>query len=101
MSDNASKACRLWQEIFPAVDMAGVAEIVAAECVDHAARPGEPQGIEGVRSTMRLLDSAFSSQRFDVQRTVEQGDTVVVHLVHHGIHTGEMMGLAPTNREFA
>ena len=101
MSDNASNACRLWQEIFPAVDIAGVAEIVAAECVDHAARPGEPQGIDGVRKTMRLLDSAFSSKRFDVRRAVEQGDTVVVHLVHHGIHTGEMMGLAPTNREFA
>jgi predicted ester cyclase len=26
---------------------------------------------------------------------------VVLHLVHKGIHTGELMGLAPTNREFA
>jgi predicted ester cyclase len=83
------------------VDIDGVSEIVAVDCVDHAARPGEPEGIEGVRNTMRFLDSAFSDQRFEVQRTVEQGDTVVVHLVHKGIHTGEIMGLAPTNREFA
>lgn len=101
MSENASKACRLWQEIFPAMDMAGVEEIVAVDCVDHAARPGEPQGIEGVRHVMRFLDFAFSNQRFEVQRTVEQGDTVAVHLVHRGVHTGEIMGLAPTNRAFA
>jgi predicted ester cyclase len=50
---------------------------------------------------MRFLHSAFSNQRFEVQRTVEQGDTVVVHLVHKGTHTGQIMALAPTNREFA
>jgi predicted ester cyclase len=101
MSENASKACRLWQQIFPAMDMAGVAEIVAADCLDHAARPGEPRGIEGVRNVMRFLDAAFSNQRFEVQRTVEQDDSVVVHLVHRGVHSGEIMGLPPTNREFA
>lgn len=81
MSDHALKACRLWQEIFPAVDTARLADIVAADCVDidHSARPGEAQGIEGVRNTIRFVDAAFSNQRFDVQRTLEQGDTVVVH----------------------
>lgn len=101
MSELSRKACRLWEEIFPAMDMAGVAEIVAAGCIDRSARPGERRGIEGVRNTMRFLDSAFSNQGFKVQQTVEQGDTVVVHLIHQGIHTGEMMGIAPTNRKFA
>jgi predicted ester cyclase len=101
MSEQSRKACRLWEEIFPAMDMEGVAEIVAVDCIDHAARPGERQGIDGVCNTMRFLDTAFSNQRFEVQRTVEQGDTVVVHLVHQGIHAGEIMGIAPTNHEFA
>lgn len=101
MSEEARKARRLWEEVFPAMEMEAVAEIVARDCVDHAARPGEPQGIEGVCNTMRFLDSAFSNQRFEVQRTVEQGDTVVVHLVHEGIHTGELMGIPPTQRQFA
>jgi predicted ester cyclase len=101
MSENSAKARRLWEELFPAVDLDGVAEIVAEESIDHTARPGEPQGVEGVRNTMRFLDAAFSDQRFDVQRTVEEGDTVVVHFVHSGTHTGEIMGLAPTNRPFS
>ena len=101
MSENAAKARRLWEEIFPAVDLDAVADVIATDSVDHTARPGEPQGVEGVRQTMRFLDTAFSDQRFDVRRTVEEGDTVVVHFTHSGRHTGEIMGLAPTNRAFS
>lgn len=82
MPENAKKARRLWEEIFPAMDLDAVGDVVAANSVDHTARPGEPQGIDGVRDTMRFLDAAFSDQRFDVQRTVEEGDTVVVHFTH-------------------
>jgi predicted ester cyclase len=101
MSDKAAKVRRLWEEIFPAMDMAAVSEVVAADCLDHTARPGEPHGIEGVRNTMRFLDAAFSDQRFEVQRTVQEGDTVAVHFTHTGRHTGEIMGLAPTGRPFS
>lgn len=54
-----------------------------------------------MRQTMRFLDAAFSDQRFGVRRTVEEGDTVVVHFTHSGRHTGEIMGLAPTDRTFS
>jgi predicted ester cyclase len=101
MSENSAKARRLWEELFPTMDLDGVAEIVAEDSVDHTARPGEPQGIEGVRNTMRFLDAALSDQRFEVIQTVEEGDTVVVHFTHSGRHTGEIMGLAPTNRTFS
>lgn len=101
MSENAAKARRLWEEIFPAADLEAAAEIVAVDSVDHTARPGESQGIEGVRNTMRFLDAAFSDQRFEVIQTVEEGDAVVVHFTHSGRHTGEIMGLAPTDRPFS
>lgn len=101
MSENAATARRLWEEVFPTMDLGAVADVVAADAVDHTARPGESPGVEGVRATMRFLDAAFSEQRFDVRRTVEEGDIVVVHLTHSGRHTGEIMGLAPTNRPFS
>lgn len=101
MSDNAAKARRLWEEIFPSMDLAAVADVIAANQVDHTARPGEPGGIEGVRHTMRFLDAAFSDQRFEVQRTIEEGDTVAVHFTHTGRHTGEIMGQPPTDRTFS
>jgi predicted ester cyclase len=101
MSENAAKARRLWEEIIPSMDLDAVVEVIAADAVDHTARPGEPQGIEGMRHTMRFLDAAFADQRFEVHRTVEEGDTVVVHLTHSGRHIGEIMGLVPTGRTFS
>lgn len=101
MSDNSAKARRLWEEIIPSMDLDAVTEVIAADHVDHTARPGEPEGIEGVRNTMRFLDAAFSDQRFEVHRTIEQDDTVAVHLTHSGTHTGEIMGLPATNQPFS
>lgn len=101
MSENKAKARRLWEEIFPSMNLAAVEEIVAADSVDHSARPGEPQGVEGVRSTMRFLDAAFSDQRYQARQVIEEGDTVVVHLTHTGRHTGPVMGIGPTDRPFS
>ena len=101
MAGNAATARRLWEEIFTAMDLNAVAEVVSPDVVDHTARPGEPQGIESVRNTMRFLDAAFSDQHFEIHRTIEEGDTVAVHFTHRGKHTGEIMGIAPTNRGFA
>lgn len=101
MSSNAAAARRLWEEIFPSMDLDAVADVVAADSVDHSARPGEPGGIEGVRATMRFLDAAFSDQRFEVHQTIEDGDTVVVHFTHHGRFTGELMGMPPTGATVA
>lgn len=101
MAGNAEGARRLWEEIFPAMDLEAVAEIVSADAVDHTARPGEPHGVEGVRNTMRFLDAAFSNQRFEIHRTIEEGDTVAIHFTHSGQHTGPIMGIEPTAREFA
>ncbi len=101
MGGNAATARRLWEEIFTAMDLDAVEEVVSPDAVDHTARPGEPHGIEGVRNTMRFLDAAFSGQRFEVHQTIEEGDTVAIHFTHRGRHTGEIMGIGPTNREFA
>lgn len=101
MSSNAATARRLWEEIFPSMDLDAVADVVAADSVDHSARPGEPGGIEGVRRTMQMLDAALSDQRFEVHQTIEDGDTVVVHFTHHGLFTGELMGMPPTGATVA
>jgi predicted ester cyclase len=71
------------------------------DCVDHSARPGEPEGIEGVTRTMYWLHSVFSDLRFNIHHVIGEGDTVAVHCTLTGRHTGELMGIAPTNRPVA
>ena len=48
-----------------------------------------------------LLGRVFSDQRWEIHQVIGEGDTVVVHATHHGRHTGDLMGIAPTNRVVA
>ena len=101
MEDLKATARRVWEEIFPACDVEALAEVTATDFVEHGARLGEPQGLEGATRTMLWLGRVFSEQRWEIHRVIGESDTVVVHATHHGRHTGELMGIAPTSREVA
>ena len=94
-------ARRTLEEIFPAGDAAGLAEVVHPNVVNHEAPPDAPQGLEGMTSSMRMLEAAFSDRRWEIHQAIAEGDTVVLHCTFSGRHTGPFMGLAPTNRPFA
>jgi predicted ester cyclase len=94
-------ARRTWEEIFPAADVEALAEVTAADVVGHGARPGEPEGFEGVKATMLWLSRVFSEQRWEIHQVIGEGDTVVLQCTHHARHTGELFGLAPTGRQVA
>jgi predicted ester cyclase len=98
---NKAAARRNFEEIFPACDVAGLAEITDENVVSHDRRPDEPGGVEGVTRTMTWLHRVFSDQRWEIHNLIAEGDLVSVHLTHHGRHTGELMGIPPTGREFA
>lgn len=42
-----------------------------------------------------------TGQRWDIEKTVAQGDLVTIYCTHRGRHTGEFFGMAPTGRTFA
>ena len=94
-------ARRTWEEIFPACDVAGLAEVIDVDGISHGARPGEPAGLAGVERTMLWLGQVFSDQRWEIHQLIQEADTVVVQATHHGRHTGDLMGIPPTGREVA
>lgn len=101
LEDIKAKARRTWEEILPACDVDALAEVTAPDIVAHGARPGEPAGIEGIKRTMVWLARVFSDQRWEIHQVIGEGDTVVVYCTHHARHTGELMGIRPTNRVVA
>ena len=94
-------ARRTLEEIFPNADVAALNEVVHPDMVNHEAPPGVPQGLEGMTQSMRMLQAAFSDRRWEIHQVIGEGDTVVIYCTFHGRHTGQFMGLAPTNRPFA
>jgi predicted ester cyclase len=96
-----AKARQTWAEIFPNADVERLAEVIAEDLIDHSARPDEPQGLAGVQQTVLWLGRVFSDQRWEIHQVIGEGDIVVVYCTLHGRHTGDLMGIAPTNREVA
>jgi len=96
-----AKARRIWEEIFPSGDIDALAEVLAEDGIDHGARPDEPQGLAGAQQTMLWLRSVFSDQRWEIRQVIGEAQFVVVYCTLHGRHTGDLMGIPPTNREVA
>lgn len=96
-----AKARRIWEEILPSGDVDRLADVIAENSIDHDARPDEPQGLVGVQQTAQWLRGVFSDQRWDIHQVIGEGDLVVVYCTLHGRHTGDLMGIPPTNREIA
>jgi predicted ester cyclase len=96
-----AKARRVWEEIFPSGDVDRLADVIAEDSIDHGARPGEPQGLVGVQLTMRWLGRVFSDQRWEIRQVIGEGEIVVVYCTLYARHTGDLVGIPPTNRDVA
>ena len=100
LEDIQTTARRTLEEIFPAADLAALAEVVHPDC-NHEAPPGVPQGLEGMQQVMLWLNRAFSDLRYEIHQVIAEGDTAVVYCTMRGRHTGEFMGVPPTNQPIA
>jgi predicted ester cyclase len=94
-------ARRTLEEIFPGGDVAALTEVIHPNIVDHHGPPGAPPGRAGMAWSLRMLQAAFSDQRWELHQVIADDDTVVLHGTFHGRHTGQFMGLAPTSRTVA
>jgi steroid delta-isomerase-like uncharacterized protein len=77
-------------------------ELAAADSVIHGLGEGGRQirGPDGFRGFYYPFRSAFSNFNVKVEDTIAEGDKVVVRLTFSGTHTGDGLGVAPTNRPF-
>ena len=101
IADIQAVARRSLEESFANGDVEGFLATVHPDCVNHESPEGTSQGPDGMVKTMLWLKGAFSDRRYEIHQVIGEGDTVVVHCTFHGRHTGEFMGIAPTNRPFA
>jgi steroid delta-isomerase-like uncharacterized protein len=79
------------------LDVAG--ELFAS---DHRYRdPGSPwvgTGPVGMRDVIGVYHRGVNDARWDVRQMLEAGDTVITRWCGHGTHTGDLLGIAPTQK---
>ena len=90
---------RFFEEVFPRGDDEGVDQLVHPDLFDHSSPPGAPQGTEDVKRTMHWLHSVFTDLRWEIHQIITEGDIGAVYCTLHGRHTGDFMGIPPTDRQ--
>jgi predicted ester cyclase len=69
--------------------------------VDHVADMGSGNGLAGFVAAHRRLHQTFGGFSLELHDQVVCGDRVALRLTLHGVHAGELFGIAPTGRPLA
>jgi predicted ester cyclase len=75
-----------------------LAKYLKPNIIDHNAFVGDPPGLEGVQSRFSLWKAAFNEATEAYHAMVGEGDKLAVLYDLHARHSGEYLGVAPTNR---
>jgi predicted ester cyclase len=107
MSIEAQKeaARRLYAEVFGAGNFAVADEILAPECLSHAADAEPRVGTDGIKQQAAFLRTAIPDLTTTLEDQVAEGDRVVSRWLGAGTHTGPLPlptgVLEPTGRKIA
>jgi len=98
VEENKAIVGRIFEELNKG-KAAALEELFDANCVFHAAGIEDIHGIEGVKQRVDTAFSAFPDYRAKIDDVLAEGDKVMVRITEKGTHRGELMGIAPTEKE--
>src|SRR5205807_2460476 len=82
-------------------DMELLAQVVAADFLDHAPVSGLPPGLEGVKAAHLMLREAFPDVHFTVEDVIGNEDRIVVRATGRGTNKGSFFGMPATGKEIS
>jgi predicted ester cyclase len=100
VEENKANQRRVWEEVFNKGNLAIIPEFFATNYVYHGPMGMEVRGPEGFRQLANMFRTAFSDVHVTVEDMIAEGDKVVSLVTITGIHKGEFMGIAPTDKKF-
>src|SRR5438270_12929467 len=96
---NKTSVRRFYDEAFNKKNRAAIDEFIDPNQVDHAAPPGTPGGLKGVKQTISMYLTAFPDLHFTVEDIIADQDKVVTRLTCRGTQQGAFMGIPPTGKQ--
>jgi len=90
---------RIANEVFLAGDLAKCDELIDDSFVDHDPMPGLPDDAKGARQLAEMVVNTFTDRKMSMHDVAETSDgRVVENWIMEGTHTGEAMGIPPSNQ---
>lgn len=100
VEQNKTIVRRVIDEAWSKGQTGSLSQYFTADVCDRHPLPGQPRGLEGQRWATEMFHRAFPDMRVTVNQVVGEGDFVADYWTATGTHTGEMMGMPPTNKKF-
>ena len=98
---NKNVVRRLFEEVWNKGHVQIAEELIAPTYTHHdSSSPDLGRGPESEKKRVTLYRNAFPDIRFTVEDLLAEGETVVARWSCRGTHTGELNGIAPTNKQF-
>lgn len=79
-------------------DLDALRNLLAPNFKAHIAGMDESLGLKAYLEGVKMAHQAFSNLTFTIQDIIEEGEKVTVRILAQGRHTGEYMGIQPTNK---
>ena len=97
---NKQIVTRFNKEVLEEGNRRSFTELVAEDCINHAAAHGVPAGKEGMDYfLLQVLRTAFPDLKVKIYSQVAEGDLVTTRKSIQATHTGEFLGIAPTYKK--
>jgi len=84
--------------LFSRGDLGAVDQYLHEDYLDHDPPWGADGTREGMRAAAAQIRAALPDWRSELHLLVAEGDVVAEHFTASGTHTGELMGVAPTQQ---
>ena len=95
---NKAIVTRFNKEFIEEGNMDTFKELIDADVINHASQPGLPGGQESFSYFVNtILRKGFPDLKVEIHHQIAEGDCVTTRKSFHATHSGEFMGIPPTN----
>ena len=101
--ENKALVGRFVEEVFIRANGDAIEELITDDFRSHAWSKdfAIPDGPEGVRQFIAIMDSAFSEADVRIEDLLAEGEKVAVRYVYEADHTGGLMGIEATGKRIS
>jgi steroid delta-isomerase-like uncharacterized protein len=100
MSTEQNKALvRRFFEAFDSGDLDSAAAVFAPHAIVHNSGAPDPLNLEGFRQLGAIFLAAFPAGKHTIEDMIGEGDKVVTRATYRAAHTGDLMGIPPTEKQ--
>jgi predicted ester cyclase len=100
LEENKAIVKRFNKEVIEQGNIKSFNELVAGDVINHSAPAGAPNGPASMSYfIMEVLRKGFSNITVEILDQIAEGDKVTTRKALHATHTGEFLGIPPSNKK--